>query len=278
MRKLEEYKALTTVIEEDMSKGVLDELGGLYSGDGKRFLKWKGDHYIEKYAIKEGVEIICDEAMGILCSLGCCPTPGLYRLKEIQIPSSVKHIGNKAFWGLGCIRHIDLPDGLVSIGDYAFEKSGLESLNIPESVQYLGRFILKDCYSLDKYIEANQDGLSRFLIAQARDYDKALEEVQAGKKISHWIWYIFPQMNGLGSSEKSKYYGIKGRYEAERYINHPVLRYRLVEITQAVLDNNNSVYDIFGADTIKVRSCMKLFSTVSDIPVFKKMLQKYNWN
>ena len=123
-------------------------------------------------------------------------------------------------------------------------------------------------------------GLDRFIEAQDKwdTYQTALEEVKAGKKETHWIWFIFPQMRGLGTSEKSRYYGICGRSEAEEYIKHPILRDRLVEITEAVYNNEKSVYEIFGNDVIKVRACMKLFASVSDIPIFKKMLKKYCWN
>lgn len=122
-------------------------------------------------------------------------------------------------------------------------------------------------------------GLDRFIQAQNQNdnYHRALEEVKAGKKVTHWIWFIFPQMGGLGKSERSKYYGINGREEAKAYINHPVLKDRLVEITEAVYNNEKSVYEIFGNDVIKVRSCMLLFASVSDIPIFKQMICKYSW-
>ena len=84
-------------------------------------------------------------------------------------------------------------------------------------------------------------------------------------------------MRGLGTSEMSKFYGINGRDEATQYINHPVLRDRLVEITEAVYNSDKTVYEIFGNDAIKVRSCMLLFASVSDIPIFKKMIHKYSW-
>lgn len=120
--------------------------------------------------------------------------------------------------------------------------------------------------------------LNRFLQAQAGGvYEQALREVRNGRKVSHWIWYIFPQMKGLGHSPRSQYYGIDGRDEAKAYISHPVLRSRLVEITQAVLDSENSVYEIFGPDAIKVRSCMLLFASVCDIPEFKRMVSRYRW-
>ena len=126
--------------------------------------------------------------------------------------------------------------------------------------------------------ESNID-LNRFIEAQNKwdTYQTALEEVKKGRKATHWIWFIFPQMVGLGYSSISKFYGIRGREEAQAYINHPLLRDRLVEITEAVYNNANTVYEIFGNDAIKVRSCMLLFASVSEIPVFKQMISKYNW-
>jgi uncharacterized protein (DUF1810 family) len=75
----------------------------------------------------------------------------------------------------------------------------------------------------------------------------------------------------------SKYYGLGGREEAKAYIEHPILRKRLVEISEAVLNNEKSVYEIFGQEAIKVRSCILLFESVSDIPVFKQLKSKYRW-
>ena len=120
-------------------------------------------------------------------------------------------------------------------------------------------------------------GIEHFERAQAHVIDQAIEEIRSGKKTGHWIWYVFPQMEGLGKSELSQTYGIKGRGEAEAYIAHPILRERLVEICEAVLNNEKSVYEIFGNDAIKVRSCVLLFESVSDIPVFKQLKSKYRW-
>ena len=133
--------------------------------------------------------------------------------------------------------------------------------------------------------EARNRNLLRFVHAQDSGgiYDgtgtfaEALREVKAGHKRGHWIWYVFPQMKGLGKSEISEFYGINGREEAKAYIEHPILRERLVEICEAVLNSETSVYDIFGSDTIKVRSCILLFASVSDIPVFKQIKNKYRW-
>ena len=133
--------------------------------------------------------------------------------------------------------------------------------------------------------EAKNRNLLRFVHAQDNGgiydgtgtYAEALQEVKAGHKRGHWIWYVFPQMKGLGKSEISEFYGINGREEAKAYIEHPILRERLVEICEAVLNSETSVYDIFGSDTIKVRSCILLFASVCDIPVFKQVLRKYGW-
>ena len=134
----------------------------------------------------------------------------------------------------------------------------------------------------DRQNVAKNRNLLRFVHAQdsggiydgTGTYAQALQEVKAGHKRGHWIWYVFPQMKGLGKSEISEFYGINGREEAKAYIEHPVLRERLVEICEAVLNSETSVYDIFGSDAIKVRSCILLFASVSDIPVFKQIKSK----
>jgi uncharacterized protein (DUF1810 family) len=107
----------------------------------------------------------------------------------------------------------------------------------------------------DKFLptlSAIYKGLDRFIEAQNRfdTYQTALEEVKAGKKETHWIWYIFPQMWGLGKSERSKFYAIQNRDEAIAYINNPILRDRLVEITEAVYNSEKTMYEIFWNDAI----------------------------
>ena len=137
----------------------------------------------------------------------------------------------------------------------------------------------------NKQNEARERNLLRFVHAQdcgglydgTGTYAEALQEVKNGRKRGHWIWYVFPQMKGLGHSEIAQFYGINGREEAKSYIEHPVLRERLVEICEAVLNSETSVYDIFGQDTIKVRACILLFESVCDIPVFKKLKSNYRW-
>lgn len=119
--------------------------------------------------------------------------------------------------------------------------------------------------------------LERFLKAQEIVYPLALKEIKEGKKQSHWIWYVFPQIKGLGHSYNSEFYGISSQEEAKAYLEHPVLGARLREITQALLDcGNPSADDILGfPDVLKVRSCMTLFDLVSPNDIFNKVLFRF---
>ena len=120
--------------------------------------------------------------------------------------------------------------------------------------------------------------LNRFISAQAYDYDNALREVRNGRKTSHWMWYIFPQAKGLGSSSMADYYGIGSEEEAEAYLAEPVLGPRLIEISEALLElENKDAARIFGfPDVLKLRSCMTLFAAVSgEDSVFQKVLDAY---
>jgi uncharacterized protein (DUF1810 family) len=119
--------------------------------------------------------------------------------------------------------------------------------------------------------------LERFIRAQERCYEDVLEELRRGRKESHWIWYIFPQVRGLGFSRLSYEYGIASREEAEAYLAHPILGPRLIECTQLVNQvQGSSIQEIFGSlDAMKFRSSMTLFNAVSDNPVFKAVLDKY---
>lgn len=121
------------------------------------------------------------------------------------------------------------------------------------------------------------DSLERFLKAQENEYETALHEMKNGHKQSHWIWYIFPQLQGLGFSSMSQYYGIKDKEEAIDYMNHPILREHLLEISQALLslDCNDPVRVMGYPDNLKLQSSMTLFSYVSDEPVFQKVLDKF---
>lgn len=124
----------------------------------------------------------------------------------------------------------------------------------------------------------NQSNLQRFLDAQKSSYQTALTEIKNGRKRSHWMWYIFPQIQGLGFSETSKFYAIKDVSEAEAYLKHPVLGSNLIEISQvaAQLAPNNAT-PVFGSpDDMKLKSSMTLFAALDDAnPVFQSVLDKF---
>jgi uncharacterized protein (DUF1810 family) len=119
--------------------------------------------------------------------------------------------------------------------------------------------------------------LERFVIAQDRVYDEVLSEIRAGKKMSHWMWFIFPQIRGLGRSPVSVEYAISSRDEAQAYLQHTVLGPRLKECTRLVLAvEGRSAVEIFGSpDDMKFRSCMTLFEDVAPHEIFQLALQKY---
>ena len=121
------------------------------------------------------------------------------------------------------------------------------------------------------------DSLERFVSAQARDYGTALAEIRSGHKRSHWMWYIFPQLQGLGMSSTAQYYGIRGIEEAKRFIAHPVLGRNLREISNALLalDTNDAAAVMGYPDDLKLRSSMTLFLAASGNAVFQKVLDKF---
>ncbi len=119
--------------------------------------------------------------------------------------------------------------------------------------------------------------INRFIEAQEKDYSTALKEIKNGKKVSHWIWYIFPQLGELGYSKYSKYYGINSLEEAKEYYSNDYLRNHLIEISKALLENDNSALNICGSiDSLKVKSCMTLFEVVDpNEKIFKDVLHKF---
>lgn len=120
--------------------------------------------------------------------------------------------------------------------------------------------------------------LDRFIEAQKTDYEKALQQVRQGKKTGHWMWYIFPQIIGLGHSEISVYYAIRDKAETTAYLAHPLLGARLTEISNELLKLNiDDPVAIFGSiDSLKLKSCMTLFSlTEKASPVFNLVLDKF---
>lgn len=124
---------------------------------------------------------------------------------------------------------------------------------------------------MDKY------NLERFIQAQEHAYPYALQELKTGRKRSHWIWYVFPQLKGLGRSNNSEFYGISGLEEAKAYLEHPVLGERLMEVCEVILGlPTNDAREVFGGiDSRKLRSSMTLFDLVSPDDVFAKVLDKF---
>ena len=124
---------------------------------------------------------------------------------------------------------------------------------------------------------ATQSNLQRFLDAQSSSYQNALAEIKNGRKRSHWMWFIFPQIQGLGLSETARFYAIADAQEAKEYLAHPVLSARLLEICQALLGLASAdAHAIFGSpDDLKLKSSMTLFAAAGSSPVFQQVLDKF---
>jgi len=121
-------------------------------------------------------------------------------------------------------------------------------------------------------------GINRFVKPQEETFDTALAEIKQGRKRTHWMWYIFPQIKGLGFSEISQYYGISGVKEARVYLKHPVLAKNLLEISKAAADiEHKTALEVFGSpDDLKLHSSMTLFSVADPSQViFQKVLDRY---
>ncbi|MNK68637.1 hypothetical protein D3C87_880020 [compost metagenome] len=123
----------------------------------------------------------------------------------------------------------------------------------------------------------NNNGLLRFLDAQNKLYLTALDEIKNGKKESPWMWFIFPQIKGMGSSDTSKFYEIKNADEAIAFLEHPILGKHLVEITSELIKKEENVSDIFESiDLENLQSCMTLFASVQNTePIFQEVLHKH---
>jgi uncharacterized protein (DUF1810 family) len=160
---------------------------------------------------------------------------------------------------------------------------GIAGYHDDEMAQFFKNALELPNVSLPKsFVEALSTGdvnydLDRFVEAQIGSYDRALREIRNGQKDGHWIWFIFPQIKGLGHSYNSEYFGLNGVDEAKAYLAHPVLGARLREITNALLDcGNSSAEYIFGfPDVLKVRSCMTLFDLVSPQDIFREVLVRF---
>ncbi|MCW3080189.1 DUF1810 domain-containing protein [Segetibacter sp.] len=122
-----------------------------------------------------------------------------------------------------------------------------------------------------------EHNLQRFINAQKTDYQTALSEIKNGSKRSHWMWYIFPQIQGLGFSETSMFYALKNLAEAREFLTHPVLGNRLIEICNELLKlESNDAHSIFGSpDDLKLKSSMTLFASLETNHVFEQVLDKF---
>jgi len=130
----------------------------------------------------------------------------------------------------------------------------------------------------DESVAADQHDLQRFVDAQRDSYHRALSELRSGEKRSHWMWYVFPQLAGLGTSQMAQRYAIRGRDEAVAYLEHPVLSPRLRECAGALLQlPETSATDIMGSpDDLKLRSSATLFAAVSEADsIFEQLLHRF---
>ncbi len=119
--------------------------------------------------------------------------------------------------------------------------------------------------------------VERFITAQEGTYERALAEIINGRKVTHWMWYIFPQIKGLGFSETAKFYAIADIQEAEAFLRHPVLGERLIRICKELLKaKSDNALEIFGSpDHLKLKSSMTLFGSLKMEPVFDSVLDKF---
>lgn len=122
-------------------------------------------------------------------------------------------------------------------------------------------------FDIERFVRAQDGGV----------YERALAEIRAGRKRSHWIWFVFPQARGLGRSPMAERYGITSREELDAYVNHPLLRARLLEVSHALLalPGSDPVAVLGDIDALKVRSSMTLFELTGTDPVFGAVLDKY---
>ena len=119
--------------------------------------------------------------------------------------------------------------------------------------------------------------IDHFKRAQEHVIEQAIKEIRSGKKTGHWIWYIFPQMKGLGKSGMSQTYAIEDREHAYIYMNSPILCNNYICCCQAILDSGKSAYEIFGDDVVKVRSSLLLMNSVWKDDTIRKVLIEHHW-
>ena len=119
--------------------------------------------------------------------------------------------------------------------------------------------------------------IDHFKRAQEYTIEQAIKEIRSGKKTGHWIWYIFPQMKGLGKSGMSQTYAIQDRTHALEYMSHPILCSHYIMCCQAILESNKSAYEIVGDDAENIRSSILLMDSVWSDEVIKEVIKKHGW-
>ena len=203
--------------------------------------------------------------------IGCGKCEKLCPLNNIKVTDKSPIWGNHCSHCMACIgncttRAIEYGNITQTKEQYNFEKFKYVTKNFCDN-KNKGH----DCRS-DQVMQ-----LERFVTAQECDYDIALSEIRKGRKCSHWIWYIFPQIQGLGYSSTAQYYAIQDRKEAVAYLKHPTLGPRLIEISEALLSlKETSVAKVMGyPDDLKLKSSMTLFYEIGGNEIFKKVLDKY---
>lgn len=167
---------------------------------------------------------------------------------------------------------------------------GAHSLFVHKSVAKAFISAVREYHSnemLDKWLEVAVDlvavrlvAVNRFVEAQDNPfcgYETALAEIRNGQKVSHWIWYVFPQLRGLGLSSMARYYGVADRYEAQIYLDHPLLGKRIREINAALLQHKDKpVESILGpVDALKVKSCMTMFNFLAPGEIFGEVIHSF---
>ena len=175
--------------------------------------------------------------------------------------------------------------GTIGVLMAAYEENELTANEVRDCVEGLQNlsFAFWLCKWIIFYVGEGKDcmaeyNLKRFLDAQEKDYAAALQEIKNGKKCSHWMWYIFPQIAGLGLSSTSRYYAIANIDEAKEYMCNPVLKAHMLEICGVLLQiNNKDANKIFGyPDNLKLKSSMTLFEAATpEHEVFKEVLEQY---
>lgn len=179
----------------------------------------------------------------------------------------------------------------ISTGVFRFPKEQAAEIAISTVSDFLNQqtviqevvFVCFDKENLDIYVSLinklqTENALKRFVDAQTHTYKDAYNEISEGKKRSHWMWFIFPQIQGLGSSDRAISYAIQNLKEAELYLSHPILGKRLIDISEALLSiNDKSAAEIVSEiDCMKLKSCMTLFCLAKNTnPIFAKVLEKY---